>query len=158
MGARRGRGLPKWASRSWQLLADGRPEMMIWRETGGFGGGPSQTAAPEQTKSGYEIAGHFGRCVARAGPARWGEGVPKGASCSWQLRAKGCPEMSFWREIGGFRGGPSQTAAPERTKSGDEIAGYSGGCVARTGAARSGGGCLEGLVVAGSCSQTAAAK
>ena len=67
--------------------------MMIWREIGGFGGGPSQTAAPEQTKSGYEIAGHLGRCVARAGPARWGGGVPKGGSCCRQLLSEGRPEM-----------------------------------------------------------------
>ena len=57
-----------------------------------------------------------------------------------------------------FGGGPSQTAAPEHLKSVYEIAGHLGECVARAGASRWGGGCLKGLVVAGSCSQRAAPK
>ena len=61
-----------------QLLANGHPEMTIWREIGGLRGGPSRTAAPEQTKCGYEIARHLGGFVTRVGAARWGGGVPQG--------------------------------------------------------------------------------
>ena len=57
-GVEVGRGMPKGPSCSWQLLAEGRPEMVIWREIAGFRGGLSQTAAPGQAMSGYEIAGH----------------------------------------------------------------------------------------------------
>ena len=114
--------------------------MVIWREIGGVRGGPSQTAAPEQTKSGYEIAGRLGGFATRAVAARLGGGRLKGACRSWQSLANGRPEIIVWREIGGFRVGPSQTAAPEQTRSGYGIARHLGGCVARAGPPRRGGG------------------
>ena len=73
-----GRGVPKGGSRSWQLLAEGRHELIFWRDIGGLRVGPSQTAATEQPKSGYEIAGRLGGCVTRAGAPRLEGGLPKG--------------------------------------------------------------------------------
>ena len=70
--------MPKGPSCSWQLLAAGRPEMIIRREIAGFREGLSQTAAPGQAMSGYEIAGHLGGCVTRAGAPRLEGRVPKG--------------------------------------------------------------------------------
>ena len=48
--------------------------------------------------------------------------------------------MSIWREIGNIRDGPSQTAAPERTKYVKEIARHLGGRVTWAGPPRLGGG------------------